>query len=194
MIRTANKFSILLVLLAVFVVATAFIAPACKSRSAKGGAGMLNVRAPFDNNAVMPIEYTCDGRNVSPELKISGIPANAKSIAIICDDPDAPIGTFVHWVLWNFPVNGPEITIPGGLPKTVTLTNGARQGLNDFGRIGYDGPCPPKGHGTHHYHFKVYALDTMLNLEGNVKKKDLERAIEGHILAKGEVVGLYARK
>ncbi|ODN31168.1 YbhB/YbcL family Raf kinase inhibitor-like protein [Fervidobacterium thailandense] len=180
--------------LVVLLVVTVITVPACKGRTTKGGAGMLTVKAPFENNAVMPVEYTCDGRNVSPELKISGIPSNAKSVAVICDDPDAPIGTFVHWVLWNVPVSGSEVTIPGGMPKTATLSNGARQGLNDFGRIGYDGPCPPKGHGTHHYHFKVYALDTLLNMEGNVKKKELEKAMEGHILAKGEIVGLYARK
>uniref|UniRef100_A0A7C4RW89 YbhB/YbcL family Raf kinase inhibitor-like protein n=1 Tax=Fervidobacterium thailandense TaxID=1008305 RepID=A0A7C4RW89_9BACT len=189
-----RKFRILKVLFVLFFIVPTLIVPACKSKAAKGGASMLTVEAPFENNSVIPIEYTCDGRNVSPELKISGIPSNAKSVAIICDDPDAPVGTFVHWVLWNVPVSSSEVTIPGGLTKVATLPNGARQGLNDFGRIGYDGPCPPKGHGTHHYHFKVYALDTMLNLEGNVKKKDLERAMEGHILAKGEIIGLYARK
>ena len=110
------------------------------------------------------------------------------------DDPDAPVGTFVHWVLWNYPVSGGTLETPRGLPKNQRLTNGALQGLNDFGRPGYNGPMPPRGHGIHRYHVKVYALDTMLTLPAGSKKADLERALKGHILDQAELVGVYERK
>lgn len=154
---------------------------------------MLQVASSFGHHENVPRDFTCEGKNLSPELKISGIPKGAKTLAVVCDDPDAPAGTFTHWVLWNYPVRGDTVVIPEGVPKVAKLPNGAMQGINDFGRFGYDGPCPPKGHGTHHYHFKVYALDVELQLSGSVKKRDLEKAMEGHVLAKGELVGLYRR-
>ncbi|HCL98551.1 MAG TPA: YbhB/YbcL family Raf kinase inhibitor-like protein [Fervidobacterium sp.] len=154
----------------------------------------LNVTSSFKNGEFIPKKYTCEGEDISPELVITDIPANAKTVAIICDDPDAPVGTFVHWVLWNLPVKGTKAVVAENLKKVDKLADGTRQGYNDFGRVGYNGPCPPRGHGAHHYHFKVYALDTTLDIKGNVKKADLEKAMKGHILAQGEIVGLYERK
>ncbi len=154
------------------------------------GGEKMKVESVFKDGGDIPRKYTCDGANVNPKLMISGVPQNAKSLAIIMDDPDAPIGTFVHWVAWNIEVTGNSVEIPEAVPRS---TSTMLQGINDFGKAGYDGPCPPPGHGKHHYHFKIYALDTVLNLSGRVKKKDLERAMKGHILGQTEIVGLYGR-
>lgn len=153
----------------------------------------LEVSSVFKNDEFIPEEYTCEGKNISPLLKISGIPKNAKSLAIVVDDPDAPIGTFVHWVAWNIPC---VEKIPEAIPKKGILEKPIKmvQGRNDFGRIGYDGPCPPLGHGVHHYHFKVYALDTVLDLPPGSTKKDLEKAMKGHVIRWGEIVGKYERR
>ena len=140
-----------------------------------------------------PRQYTCDGADISPKIHIGNIPEGTKALAIIMDDPDAPVGTWVHWVAWNIT---PTTTIPEAVPKTRnTVKDGISftQGINDFHKIGYGGPCPPKGHGDHHYHIKVYALDTTLNLSGNVTKQILEKAMKGHILAWGEAVAVYSR-
>ena len=154
------------------------------------GGGVMRVSTVFQSGGRIPDEYTCKGRNVNPPLKITGIPSNAKTLAIIVDDPDAPIGTFVHWVAWNLEVKGSEMEIPKGVSRTDPSME---QGRNDFGRMGYDGPCPPPGHGVHHYHFKVYALDTRLNLKSGATKRDLERAMKGHVLESSEIVGTYSR-
>jgi Raf kinase inhibitor-like YbhB/YbcL family protein len=143
----------------------------------------------FPHEGMIPKKYTCDGENISPPLSWTGIPENAKSIAIICDDPDAPMGTFVHWVLYDLPVNINELK--EGIPPTPVLENGAKQGINDFRKIGYGGPCPPFG--THRYFFKIYALDTVLNLEPGLTKSELLKKMEGHIIAKGELMGKYKR-
>ena len=161
-----------------------------------GGGDMdmgVKVSSVFGNGEFIPSKYTCEGQDISPPLKLEGISGNARSIAIIVDDPDAPIGTFVHWVAWNIPPVG---EIPEGIPKSGNISSPLKmvQGRNDFGRIGYNGPCPPRGHGVHHYHFKVYVLDTELNLRPGASKRDLERAMEGHIIQKGELIGLYERK
>lgn len=160
----------------------------------KGGGDMgVKVSSVFEDGGFIPSKYTCEGQDISPPLKLEGISGDAKSIAIIVDDPDAPIGTFVHWVAWNIP---PVEEIPEGIPKSGNISSPLKmiQGRNDFGRIGYNGPCPPRGHGIHHYHFKIYVLDTELNLRAGASKRDLERAMKGHILQKGEIVGLYERK
>jgi len=138
----------------------------------------------FSHNTNIPLEYTCDGSDLSPPLAISDVPANAKSLALIVDDPDAPVGTWDHWVVLNIPPNIKEI------PKG-TEPNGVA-GKNSWGRTGYGGPCPPSG--THRYFFKLYALDTMLNLQEGSTKKQIESAMQGHILAKAELIGLYQRK
>ncbi|MFZ2410600.1 MAG: YbhB/YbcL family Raf kinase inhibitor-like protein [Candidatus Methanoperedens sp.] len=144
----------------------------------------------FKDGETIPAEYTCDGKNVSPALLLEGIPAGAKSIALIMDDPDAPGGMFVHWVLYNIPASTRKL--PEGMPKNETLGDGSRQGMTDFGRVGYGGPCPPKG--THRYYFKIYALSTMLSLQPGASKKQLENAMKGHILAQGELMGRYERQ
>jgi Raf kinase inhibitor-like YbhB/YbcL family protein len=139
----------------------------------------------------LPDEYTCQGKNISPHLAWANVPQETKSFAIICDDPDAPAGTWVHWVIFNIPAM--ILDLAQGMPASETLSNGARQGKNDFGRIGYGGACPPKGHGDHRYFFKVYALDTILDKEPGITKAELEKAMNGHVLADGQLMGTYSR-
>ena len=143
----------------------------------------------FTEGGMIPKEYTCDGEDISPQLEWTGAPEGTKSFAVICDDPDAPIGTFVHWVLFNLPAGTTEL--PKGVPNKTTLETGAKQGTNDFNNIGYGGPCPPGG--THRYYFKIYALDTELALKPGVSKSDLLNAVEGHILEEGRLMGKYQR-
>ena len=143
----------------------------------------------FQAGGAIPEEYTCDGSDVSPALSWRGIPANAKSIALIMDDPDAPMGTFVHWVLFNIPSDTTKL--PRGVPGNRTLNDGSSQGITDFGRTGYGGPCPPGG--THRYYFRIYALDTMLDLQPGSSRKQLENAMKRHVLAQGELMGKYER-
>lgn len=143
----------------------------------------------FEEGGMIPKQYTCDGADVSPPLTWTSIPEGTKSIALICDDPDAPMGTWVHWVLFNLPAGVNEL--PENVPSEKTLETGGVQGTNDFGNIGYGGPCPPGG--THRYYFKLYALDRELNLHAGAKKKDLLKAMEGHIMAEGQLMGRYKR-
>jgi hypothetical protein len=160
--------------------------------SVKQGVPMsIAVTSPaFASMAPIPQKYTCDGADISPPLQWAGIPPQAKSIVCISDDPDAPMGTWVHWVVYDIP---PTIDSLGeDQPKTDTLACGARQGKTDFGKIGYGGPCPPGG--THRYFFKIYALDAMLNLASGKTKHDIEKAMKGHILSQGELIGAYSRK
>jgi len=144
----------------------------------------------FVEGGMIPKKYSCDGADVSPPLAINGTPEGTKSLALIADDPDAPVGIWVHWVLYNLPPDTKMLA--EGMPAEAALKNGARQGITDFGRPGYGGPCPPSG--THRYYFKVYALDTVLNPTGKVTKKELEAAMKGHILAEGQLMGKYARQ
>jgi len=145
----------------------------------------------FNEGQPIPAKYTCDGTNVSPPLKWSGAPPAAKSLALICDDPDAPVGTWVHWVLYDLQ---PAISELGeGVPPLNPLPNGAHQGVNDFRKIGYGGPCPPPGK-PHRYFFKIYALDQPLQLKPGATKKELLAAMEGHVLAEGQLIGTYQRK
>jgi len=143
----------------------------------------------FTEGALIPKKYTCDAEDISPDLKWSGVPQDARSLALICDDPDAPVGTWVHWVLFNIPAD--VAALPAGVPADATLKNGAHHGRNDFRKLGYGGPCPPGG--THRYYFKLYALDTVLNLESGSTKAQLLAAIKGHILAEGQLMGKYRR-
>jgi Raf kinase inhibitor-like YbhB/YbcL family protein len=145
----------------------------------------LHITSPaFQNNGSIPRQYTCDGKDINPPLEIENCPTEAKSIAFICDDPDASVGTWVHWVLWNIDPNTKEIS-ENAVPQ------GAVEGMNDFKRHAYGGPCPPSG--THRYFFKVYALDTMLDISPNSTKSALEKAMKGHIIAEGQIIGLYKR-
>ena len=144
----------------------------------------------FEHEALIPPKYTCDGDDISPPLQWETVPEGTKSIALISDDPDAPMGTWVHWVLFNLPADTRELH--ENIPPEETLPNGTKQGITDFGRIGYGGPCPPSG--THRYFFKIYALDTELDLDAGAGKSDLLNAMEGHILAEGQLIGKYKRQ
>ena len=143
----------------------------------------MKVTSVFPSNGKIPSKYTCDGENISVPLEVIDIPGNAKTLAIISDDPDAPSGMWVHWVVWNISVSGNSKTIEEG-------TSPGTEGITDFGSKGYGGPCPPSG--THRYFFKVYALDTELSLE-DATKSDLEKAMKGHIIQEAELMGTYAR-
>lgn len=145
--------------------------------------------AAFEEGGMIPAKYTCDEEDVSPPLAWDSIPEGTKTLALICDDPDAPMGTWVHWVLFNLHADISEL--PENIPPERELESGAKQGTNDFGRIGYGGPCPPGG--THRYYFKLYALDVELDLEPGARKPQLLEAMEGHILAKGQLMGRYSR-
>ncbi len=144
----------------------------------------------FEQGGLIPAKYTCDGPDISPPLSWSDPPAGNKSLAFIVDDPDAPSGTWVHWVAWNIPANARSLD--EDLPKRESLPNGMQQGMTDFRRVGYGGPCPPSG--THRYFFKLYALDTTFNLPSSTSKKELEKAMQGHILKQAELMGKYRRK
>lgn len=146
-------------------------------------AARINITSTaFSEGGRIPRKFTCDGDNVNPPLTVDGAPAEAKTLVLIVDDPDAPGGTWDHWVVWDIP------------PGTDILENSVPgvQGMNDSGRQRYSGPCPPPG--THRYFFKVYALDTMLRLDPSSTKRDVEVAMKGHILAQGQLIGLYSRE
>lgn len=144
----------------------------------------------FPNGGEIPKKFTCDGADVSPELSWSRPPADTQSFALIADDPDAPVGTWTHWVLFDLPST--TSSLPEGVSKIDELPGGGRQGRNDFHKIGYGGACPPPGN-PHRYFFKLYALDRMLNLKPGLSKQELERAMEGHIRGKAEWMGRYRR-
>jgi len=144
----------------------------------------------FKEGEAIPRGYTCDGANVSPPLEWTGVPKTAKTIAIIADDPDAPAGTWVHWVLYNLPADG--LGLIENTPQTETLKGGGAQGKNDFGKIGYGGPCPPSG--THRYFFKFYALDSELTLKPGATRAEVEQAMEGHIIGRAQLMGTYRRQ
>jgi Raf kinase inhibitor-like YbhB/YbcL family protein len=144
----------------------------------------------FEEGGMIPAQYTCDGADISPPLSWQSVPEGTRSIALISDDPDAPMGTFVHWVLYDLPADMRELQ--ENVPDAKTLPNGAKQGANGFGRIGYGGPCPPSG--THRYFFKIYTLDAATNLAPGQKKAQLLKAMEGHILAQGQIMGKYRRR
>lgn len=147
----------------------------------------------FAEGASIPVNHTCDGQDVSPPLGWSDAPQGTASFALIVDDPDAPAGTWVHWVLFNLPAT--VSSVRENLPKTETLRDlgGALQGRNDFRRIGYGGPCPPPGR-AHRYFFKLYALDAALQLGAGATKRDVEQAMRGHVRATAQLVGTYARR
>ncbi len=146
--------------------------------------------AAFAEGGMIPKDYTCDGKDISPPLAWAEVPKGTRSIALICDDPDAPMGTFVHWLVYNLPPGTREL--PENTPHKIELDNGALQGTNDFKRTGYAGPCPP-GKSVHRFFFKLYALDEKLKLDPGVKKPWLVKAMEGHILAEGTLIGRYGR-
>ena len=151
----------------------------------------LSIQAEaFKPGADIPRKFSCQGSDTSPALAWTEPPAGTRSLALIADDPDAPGGTFVHWVLYDLP--GTARRLAEALPRGEGITGGGRQGRNDFGKIGYGGPCPPPGN-PHRYFFKLYALDRKLDLKAGASKSDVEEAIKGHVLAKAEVMGRYSR-
>jgi Raf kinase inhibitor-like YbhB/YbcL family protein len=152
----------------------------------------LELTSPaFKEGEAIPTKHTCDGDDVSPPLKWSDAPSGAKSLALICDDPDAPAGTWVHWVLYDLPANVNQL--PEGIAASDATPQGAKQGVNDFQRVGYGGPCPPQGK-PHRYFFKLYALDSTLDLKPRATKSDVVNAMKGHALAEGQLMGTYKRK
>lgn len=138
----------------------------------------------------IPLDHTCEGADRSPQLAWSEIPVDTRSFALVCDDPDAPRGTWVHWVLFNLPADAVELA--AGVPPAPELPSGARQGLNDSGDVGYGGPCPPRGK-PHRYFFRLYALDCTLNLPPGINRSDLDAATAGHVLADSTLMGTFAR-
>ena len=150
---------------------------------------MKLVSSAFSEGGMIPSQYTCDGKDISPPLQWSDVPEGVKSFALICDDPDAPMGTWVHWVIYNIPDTLRQL--PEAVPATEKLSDGTLQGKNDFKRFGYGGPCPPGG--THRYFFKLYALDTKLDLAPGATKAQLLDAMKGHILAEAQLIGKYGR-
>lgn len=140
---------------------------------------------------IIPSEFTCEGINHSPEIIMRGAPSGVKSFALIVEDPDAPVGLFVHWVIYNI---DPEVTrLREGIEKTPKTGEGFLQGRNDFGRVGYDGPCPPKGHGYHRYFFRLFAISSLLSIKENATRESLLNAMEGKIIEQSEFMGRYKR-
>ncbi len=152
----------------------------------------FELRSPaFSPSREIPVKYTCDGADLSPPLSWADSPANTKGLALLVDDPDAPAGTWVHWVLYGLPVTLREL--PEGVPAQDTVPGIGNQGVNDFRKVGYGGPCPPRGP-AHRYFFKLYALDIELTLALRKTKAELLKAIEGHVLGRAELMGWYMRK
>jgi len=157
-----------------------------------GGAAMaFTVKSSaFGMGAEISKQFTCSGNDVSPALKWSSPPAKTASFALIVDDPDAPVGTWVHWVLWNLPASAH--TLSENVPKREQLDDGSLQGTNDFRKMGYNGPCPPPGK-PHRYFFRLYALDTKLNLAPGATRQELDAAMKGHVLGQAEYMGTFRR-
>jgi hypothetical protein len=146
--------------------------------------------AAFPGGGEIPKQHTCDGSDVSPPLEWTSLPAGTKSLALVCEDPDAPGGLFVHWVLWAIPASASAL--PEGVKQDATRPDGSRQGRNDFGRIGYNGPCPPRGP-AHRFVFTLQALDAVPDLAPGATRRQLLDAIEGHVLGRAQLTGKYAR-
>jgi Raf kinase inhibitor-like YbhB/YbcL family protein len=151
----------------------------------------LKITSPsFSNGGNIEKKFTCDGADVSPQLSWTSSPPETKSFALLVDDPDAPVGNWNHWAIWNIPADSHGL--PEGLSKDPKLRDGAEQGRNDFKRTGYNGPCPPPGK-PHRYYFKLFALNTRLDLKAGSSKRELEAAMKGHIVAQSEWMGRYGR-
>ena len=143
----------------------------------------------FEHEGMIPVKYSCKGEDVSPPLKWEGAPEGTKSFVLINDDPDAPIGVWDHWILFNIPSSVTEL--PEAVPARPELADGSRHGRNSWGRYDYGGPCPPRG--IHRYFFKLYAIDTMLDMKPGARKKEILKAIESHTLAKAELMGRFTK-
>lgn len=186
--------------LLVFLLVAGLLSLQCQSKTAKNKEEktvqkrketvMVLESSAFKEGGMIPSRYTCDGANVSPALHWKNAPQGVRSFALIADDPDAPMGTWVHWVIYNIPDS--VTALPEAVPPVTRLDNGALQGKNDFRKIGYGGPCPPGG--VHRYFFKLYALDAPLSLSAGATKAEVLRAMEGHILAQAQLMGRYQRR
>jgi Raf kinase inhibitor-like YbhB/YbcL family protein len=175
--------------LALTAAALAFLTPlTCVAQVSSARLELKTSAFPPGGN--IPKQFTCSGADVSPALTWSDPPPRTRSLALIMDDPDAPVGTFVHWVVYNLPPSARQL--PAGVPGNNELPGGGKQGVNDFPKTGYGGPCPPPGK-PHRYFFRLYALDNHLDLNGTVQRKDVDLAMKGHVLAHGELMGLYGR-
>ncbi len=178
-----------------FAVAVLFLTSDFSQAAPKVKSNLRMKSASFQDGHMIPDKYTCKGQNISPELNWKGPPLGTKFFALICEDPDAPLQTWTHWVIYNIPAkmdsvkNGFELL--EGFPRQEKTTEGILQGANDFNRIGYDGPCPPSG--LHQYFFKLYALDAPMKLAAGASKSQLLRAMEKHILAWTQIMGLYGK-
>ena len=144
----------------------------------------------FDDGDIIPSKHTCDDKNISPPLRWDLLPEHTLSFAILCEDPDAPMGTWTHWIIFNIPPNVMELS--AGIKNEEKLPNGIEQGINDFGYAGYGGPCPPEG-GEHRYFFRIYALDTTLNIGPGAKRNEFLRALNENVLDEGQLMGIYGR-
>lgn len=171
----------------IFGFAALWLLMSCASLQAQGAPFSIS-SSSFPNDGVIPKQFSCDGPDVSPALAWTEPPAGAKTFALLADDPDAPAGNWNHWAIWNIPAGARSL--PEGVGKSRRLPDGSEQGMNDFKKVGYNGPCPPANK-PHHYHFKLYALDTQLSLKGDAGKPELERAMKGHILAQAELTGTF---
>ncbi len=168
-----------------------FAAAATRARTATASERVMKINSKvISSGGEFPKRNTCDGADVAPPLAWEDAPAGTQAFALILDDPDAPSGTFTHWLLWDLPASSREL--PENLPKTAELPGGGKQGRNDFGKTGYGGPCPPPGK-PHRYFFRLYALDKPLGLKGGAGRGELERAMKGHVLAQAELMGRYGR-
>jgi len=172
-----------------------FVSGGCQSATATPQEGnpqmaLQVTSSAFNEGSPIPRQYTCDGEDLSPPLAWKGVPANTHSLVLIADDPDAPVGTWVHWVLYDIP--GSLSNLPQGISKTPTVPGFGTQGTNTSRKGYYNGPCPPRGI-PHRYFFKLYALDTSLNLKPGANAADVEKAMRGHILAQGQLMGTYGR-
>ncbi len=185
--------AVLIVLGAAFLILGTTLSPQkiteTASKADEGGSLSFTLRSVFANGERIPVKYTCDGEDISPPLSWEGQPEGVVSYVLIVEDPDAPMGTFTHWVLYNIPKR--LSSLPEGIPKQKETEFGL-QGINDFRRVGYGGPCPPPGK-PHRYFFKLYALDSTLDLPPGARKRDVIKAMEGHVLAQAQLMGLYSR-
>ncbi len=186
----SRQVALLLTLFSVILLTVVACAPKAPMPAKEAETALSLSSTAFKEGDQLPVKYTCDGQNISPLLEWGEPPQGTQTFALIVDDPDAPRGVFTHWVLFNLPANIRQL--PEGIPAQFQLENGALQGKNDFGKIGYGGPCPPPGP-AHQYRFTLYALDKPLDLKSSASKKQVLDAMEGNVLAQGQLTGTYQR-
>lgn len=179
-----------LLIITLFIILSVFLLVKSSLKAPSKEVNGMKISSPaFEHNDTIPSKYTCDGEDISPPLVFEEIPENTVSLALIADDPDAPMGTWVHWVMYNIPATSGGLA--ENIPPDSELKDGSLQGITDFRRIGYGGPCPPSG--AHRYFFKLYALDKKLDLPSGAAKQQVEAAIKGHIIAQDHIIGIYKR-